>query len=224
LRRDQPVTPTFDLVEETTATETRRGENYGGRSREERASDRRDRILTSALHLYGTRDFEEITVADVCAGAKVSKRYFYEHFVDRADLVWELHRQQNGWLLRSIAEAAPRNATDLEGVIRPAALTLVTLLKANPERAQVIYINAPRMETRRRGVLREDAAFISGLLRRVTGEPANSLRHERLLLALVAGLSEVIINWLTHGMTGDVEELADDLTVLCLAVLNALQS
>jgi hypothetical protein len=57
----------------------------------------------------------------------------------------------------------------------------------------------------------------------VTGEPVNGRRHERLLLALVAGLSEVIINWLTHGMAGDVEDLADDLTVLCLAVLNALQ-
>lgn len=200
-------------------TETRRGENYGGRSREERASDRRDRILTSALHLFGTREFEDVTVADVCGRAKVSKRYFYEHFADRADLVWALHRQQNGWLLRGVAEAAPRNATSLGEVIRPIALRLVTMLQANPERAQVIYINAPRMETRRRGVLREDADFFAELLRRATGKPVTGLRYERLLLGLVAGLSEVIINWLGQGMVGDVEELADHITELCLAVL-----
>jgi len=212
---------TFDPVDERTVTEARRGENYGGRSRQERASDRRDRILVSALHLFGTRAYEDITVADVCSGAKVSKRYFYEHFVDRADLLWELHRQQNGWLLRGVAEAAPRNATSLEDVIRPAAGRLVGMLKANPERAQVIYLNVPRMETRRRGVLREDAQFFARMLRQATGRPITGLRIERLLLALVAGLSEMIIDWLTHGMKGETDELAEHITELCLAVLKA---
>jgi AcrR family transcriptional regulator len=201
---------------------TRRGENYGGRSRLERATDRRERILTSALHLFGTHDYDDVTVAEVCADARVSKRYFYEHFTDRPDLVRALHREQNMWLLKGVAAAAPEAPGSLDEMLRPAVRRLLEMLRANPERAQVIYINAPRMETRRRGVLREDAQFLAGLLRRIGGQPTDQLRHERMLLALVAGLSEVIIDWLSRGMTEDPATLADHLTDYCLAVLNSL--
>jgi AcrR family transcriptional regulator len=200
---------------------TRRGENYGGRSREERATDRRDRILTAALHLFGTRDYDDVTVADVCAGARVSKRYFYEHFEDRHDLVRALHRQQNRWLLKGVAAATPESPGSLGEMLRPAVHRLLEMLRANPERAQVVYINAPRMETRRRGVLREDAQFLGGLLGEVGGRPTDQLRYERMLLALVAGLSEVIIDWLSRDMTEDPGELADHLTDYALAVLNS---
>ncbi|MFI5890457.1 TetR/AcrR family transcriptional regulator [Actinoplanes sp. NPDC051513] len=211
-------------MDEHTALVTRRGENYGGRSREERATDRRDRILASALHLFGTHDYDDVTVAAVCTGVRVSKRYFYEHFVDREDLVRALHRQQNAWLLAGVSEAAPEAPGSLEEMLRPAVRRLLGMLQTNPERAQVIYINAPRMETRRRGVLREDAQFLAGMLRRAGGRPTTEIRYERLLLALVAGLSEVIIDWLSRGMTDDVDALADHLTDFCTAVLARLES
>ncbi|WP_433300460.1 TetR/AcrR family transcriptional regulator [Actinoplanes sp. CA-030573] len=209
-------------MDERTALVTRRGETYGGRSREERASDRRERILDSALHLFGTRHYDDVTVAEVCAGAKVSKRYFYEHFADRADLVRALHRQQNKWLLTGVAAATPESPTSLDEMLQPAVRRLLDMLRANPERAKVIYINAPRMETRRRGVLREDAQFLAHLLRRVGTHPTNELRYERMLLALVAGLSEVIIDWLSQGMVEDPGPLADHLTDYCTAVLQQL--
>jgi len=210
-----------DLVDERTAVAARRGENYGGRSRQERATDRRDRILASALHLFGTHDYDDVTVAEVCTGARVSKRYFYEHFNDREDLVRALHKEQNEWLLAGIVSATPETPGTLEEMLRPAVHQLLTLLRANPERAQVIYINAPRMETRRRGVLREDAQFLASLLRRVGAHPKDQTRYERMLLALVAGLSEVIIDWLSRGMTDDLDALASDLAVYCQAVLVA---
>jgi hypothetical protein len=75
------------------------------------------------------------------------------------------------------------------------------------------------METRRRGVLREDAAFLAALLRRVPRRPGDDLRRDRMLLAVVAGISEVIIEWLSRGMTEDPDVLADHLADFCLAVL-----
>jgi len=62
------------------------------------------------------------------------------------------------------------------------------------------------------------------MLRRVGGRPTTEIRYERLPLALVAGLSEVIIDWLTRGMTDDVDALADQLTDFCTAVLARLES
>jgi AcrR family transcriptional regulator len=200
---------------------SRRGENYGGRSRQERAGDRRARILTAAVHLFGTRDYDEVTVADVCAGAKVSKRYFYEHFADRESLLLVVHREQNNWLLAQVAGAVPRQAASAQEFLRPMMRTLVAKLLEDPERARVIYVNAPRMETRRRGVLREDAQRFAPLVNRFVGEPADRRRQERTLLALIAGISEVIIDWISRGMTEDPDALADHLTWIAGALLSA---
>jgi AcrR family transcriptional regulator len=200
---------------------SRRGENYGGQSRSERANDRRARIVAAAVHLFGTHDYDDVTVADVCADAKVSKRYFYEHFADRETLLLDVHREQNNWLLTQVAGAAPRNAANAEELLRPMMRTLIAKLVEDPDRARVIYVNAPRMETRRRGVLREDAQHFLPLIGRFTGHPTDRRRQERMLLALIAGISEVIIDWLSRGMTEDSEVLADHLTWIATSLLTA---
>jgi AcrR family transcriptional regulator len=199
----------------------RRGENYGGRSRQERATDRRARIVLAAVHLFGTRDYDDVTVADVCTGAKVSKRYFYEHFADRETLLLAVHREQNNWLLAQVAGAAPKHPANAEELLRPMMRTLIAKLIDDPERARVIYVNAPRMETRRRGVLREDAQHFLPLIGRFAGPPTDRRRQERTLLALIAGISEVIIDWLSRDMTEDPEVLADHLTWIAKSLLTA---
>jgi AcrR family transcriptional regulator len=208
-------------VEQRSAVTSPRGENYGGRSRSERANDRRTRIVAAAVHLFGTRDYDDVTVADVCAGAKVSKRYFYEHFADRETLLLDVHREKNTWLLTQVARAAPRNAADAEELLRPMMRTLIAKLVEDPDRARVIYVNAPRMETRRRGVLREDVQHFLPLVGRFTGHQVDTRRQERMLLALIAGISEVIIDWLSRDMTEDPDILADHLTWIATSLLAA---
>jgi AcrR family transcriptional regulator len=168
--------------------------------------------MAAAVHLFGTRDYEDVTVADVCAAAKVSKRYFYEHFADRETLLLVVHREQNRWLLAQVARAAPQQAGTAEELLRPMMRTLIAKLVEDPERARVIYVNAPRMETRRRGVLQEDAQHFAPLVNRFVGATADKRRLERTLLALIAGISEVIIDWISRDMTEDPDELADHLT------------
>ncbi len=196
-----------------------RGETYAGRSRQERTADRRSRITEAALELFASRSYDDVTVADVCAKAKVAKRYFYEHFADRADLLITVHRQQNDWLLAGVSAAAPARADDLDELLRPMMHVLVTMLFEHPRRARVIYINAPRMELRRRGLLRKDADVFGRLIRRAVGRQSDRLRFERVLLALVAGVSEVVIDWLNRGMTDSPDVLVDHLTQLAHSLL-----
>lgn len=201
------------------AAMVRRGDTYAGQTRREREANRRERIVASAVHLFAARDYDDVTVAEVCTQAKVSKRSFYDYFTDREDLLLAVHREQNDWLLSGIAEAAPKRPENLEQLLRPMMEALVRMLLENPERARVIYVNAPRMELRRRGLLRKDAALFGRLVRRAEGGPRDKLRHERLLLACVAGVTEVVIDWLFRGMTDDPEALVDHLTHLGVAIL-----
>lgn len=201
------------------AGERVRGETYGGQSRETRAADRRERLIQAGLELFAARTFDEVSVADVCARAKVSKRYFYEHFADRENLLLAVHRQQNDWLLDGVAAAAPEEPADLDALMRPMMRALVHLLADHPDSARVIYINAPRMELRRRGILRKDADVFGRLIHRTAPGPTDQLRHERVLLGLVAGVTEILIDWLEQDMADDPDVLADHLTEFALALL-----
>lgn len=203
-------------------TKTERGDTYAGMSREERVADRRERIVAAAVELFAVRDFDDVTVAEVCARAKVAKRYFYDHFADRAELLSGVHREQNEWLLAGIMAAAPQHPSSAEELFRPVMEALVGLLRENPERARVIYINAPRMELRRRGVLRKDAEVFGRLARRALGRQRDRLQFERVLLALVAGVSEVVIDWLYRGMTDPPDVLIDHLTGLASSLVTGL--
>ncbi|MER7277086.1 TetR/AcrR family transcriptional regulator [Dactylosporangium sp. NPDC000244] len=197
-----------------------RGETYGGQSREERAADRRERLVAAAVQLFAGRDYDDVTVADVCTLAKVSKRYFYDHFADRDALVLTLHREVNGWLLTEVAAAAPHRADGLYAALRPMLAALVRLLAEHPERARIVYINAPRMELRRRGVLREEAELFGRVLAPLAPKlRADTVRYERTVLALIAGISEVLIDWVWHDMRDPAEPLVDHLTGLCVALL-----
>ncbi|WP_426504902.1 TetR/AcrR family transcriptional regulator [Dactylosporangium sp. McL0621] len=197
-----------------------RGETYGGQSREERAADRRERLVAAAVALFAARDYDDVTVADVCTLARVSKRYFYDHFADREALVLALHREVNGWLLEHVAAAAPRDPDGLEAALRPMLAALVRLLAQHPDRARIVYINAPRMELRRRGVLREEAELFGRLLAPLAPRlRADPMRYQRTILALIAGVSEVLIDWVWHDMRDPAEPLVDHLTGLCASLL-----
>ncbi|MHA6757489.1 TetR/AcrR family transcriptional regulator [Streptacidiphilus sp. PAMC 29251] len=196
-----------------------RGETYAGQSRHEREAERRARITEAAVQLFAARDYDDVTVADVCVRAKLSKRYFYEVFSDRLELLLTVHRELNDWLLDGITAAAPKQPADLRQLLSAMMEALVRMLFEHPERARVIYINAPRMELRRRGLLRKDAELFGRLARRSLDKPRDRIRHDRMLLALTAGITEVVIDWLQRGMTDSPQELADHLTGLCLAIL-----
>ncbi|MFB6551251.1 TetR/AcrR family transcriptional regulator [Streptomyces sp. NPDC056405] len=146
------------MVEQARATRPR-GDTYGGLSREERAADRRARISQAALELFAARSYDDVTVAEVCARAKVAKRYFSDHFTDREDLLLSV-QDQNDWLLAEVSAAAPKKPENLDALLRPMMTALVTMLDEHPDSARVIYVNAPLMELRRRGVLRKDAELI----------------------------------------------------------------
>lgn len=176
--------------------------------------------MQAAFELFAERSYDDVTVADVCASAKVAKRYFYEHFTDRSALLVAVQKERNDWLLAGLEAAAPRQPTTLEVLLHPMMTALTTMLAADPQSARIIYLSAPQMELHRRDVIRADAtrfsAFITTALR---CQPRDPLRHHRAVVALAAGLTEVIIEWLDEDMPDDPRTLADHLTGISTALL-----
>jgi AcrR family transcriptional regulator len=162
-------------------------------------------------------------VADVCTLARVSKRYFYDFFTDREDLLVSVHREHHDWVMAGIGAAAPDSFDDLDHLLRPMMAALVRMLAENPERARVIYINAPRMERRRRGLLRKDADLFGRFVRTAVPRPRDHTYYDRAMLTLVAGVVEIMIDWVSRGMTDPPEPLVDHLTALAVSILDSLR-
>ena len=207
---------------EAQLTAVRRRDRYAGQSRTEREAGRRDRIVAAAVHLFATLDYDEVSVADVCTHAKVSKRYFYDYFVDRADLLAAVHKEQNDWLISVLTGIARPRPRDLEGMFRPVMAALVRVLREHPERARIIYVNAPRMELRRRGLPRAEAAVFGDLIRELIGAPRDEELFRRAVLTLVAGVTEVVLEWVNDDFADPPGPLAEHLTAITVAVLAAV--
>ncbi|ASF08182.1 putative TetR family transcriptional regulator [Nocardia brasiliensis NBRC 14402] len=56
------------------------GRVYRGRSADERASERRRRMLDAAVELFGERGYPGTSIGELCTAARVSYRSFYEEF------------------------------------------------------------------------------------------------------------------------------------------------
>ena len=50
-------------------------------------SKNRDRIIQSALNLFSQKDFDSVTIKDICADAQVANSTFYYHFKTKEELM-----------------------------------------------------------------------------------------------------------------------------------------
>ncbi|WP_233608322.1 TetR/AcrR family transcriptional regulator [Nocardia stercoris] len=70
-----------------TGESARSGRHYAGRTPEERAGRRRERLLAAALELYGTQGYRGTSIEQLCAGASISTRSFYEEMGSQENLL-----------------------------------------------------------------------------------------------------------------------------------------
>ena len=61
--------------------------NYRGISLDERRALRRERLIASAVDLYGERGYRDVTVRTICQRARLTERYFYEAFASNEDIL-----------------------------------------------------------------------------------------------------------------------------------------
>jgi AcrR family transcriptional regulator len=60
---------------------------------EERQGERRDRLRAAGLQLFGTVGYATTTIADICVEAGLNRRYFYEAYRTREDLLRDVYDQ-----------------------------------------------------------------------------------------------------------------------------------
>jgi AcrR family transcriptional regulator len=178
---------------------------YGGVSAEDRRAERRRRLLDAGLDLFGTKGIAATTIADVCARAGLTKRYFYESFATIDELAGAVFGDVTARLVEQIAPAIASGA----GVDPQPALTVyLRAVLGDPRLARLLGT-----ESRTPALAERQAAFGSRAVNLWfatapgADDPAQRLRAH----AFAGALAEVALAWAEGELDLSVDQVVDEL-------------
>ncbi|NNM96787.1 MAG: TetR family transcriptional regulator [Candidatus Dormibacteraeota bacterium] len=142
--------------------------------------DARGRLERAAIALYSERGFENTTVAEIAARARLTERTFFRHFADKREvLFWGASALQE--LLVSAVADAPDSAAPLDAVttaLEAAGAVLEERGEYSRQRQLIIAANADLRERELIKLASLAAALAAALRQRGVPGPAASLTAE----------------------------------------------
>lgn len=189
---------------------------------EQRDSQRRARLVDTAIELMGTRGAAETTVTAVCAESGVTSRYFYGHFAGRDALLRAVSDQLNTVLRDAIVGAIPQTASTPDTLTRAPIGALVELIQHDRRLAQILFIESGT-EPILRQLRSETMANLADLMFTQAREHLDisnaAVEVTQLATTLgVGGIFEVLRRWLDGEFVYDTERLVEH----CAGFLDSL--
>lgn len=160
-----------------------------------RRREQRRQLLVAATWVFSTVGYARANVEAVIQRAGMSRRTFYEHFVDLEDALARVHEASGRFAVRHVEEQLALHADPmrrLENGVR----SLLELVSQNAGLARVLFweIRAagPRFETRQQKLRDQFAALLHGVL--AEAHQSGLVRRapdDISVLAVVAGIEAV---------------------------------
>jgi AcrR family transcriptional regulator len=196
------------------------GRVYGGRSEHERRADRRSRLITAGLELFGTEGWAGATIERLCAVAGVATRSFYEEFSSREALLRAVYEDVMGGVVTAVLPRVAETEGTPQERIRIGLAGYVGYLTEDPRRARVAH-----REVRVAGVLEQDRhAMILRFADIIATETklAKGAQGRILGLALAGSVTEVLVDWVAQPEPRpDTGPIVDTLVQLFVAAVTS---
>ncbi|KRA38302.1 MULTISPECIES: TetR/AcrR family transcriptional regulator [unclassified Nocardioides] len=183
---------------------------YRGVSAQDRAAERRVRLLEATLSVWADRE-TRTTMTAVCSAAGLSERYFYESFTGLDEAQRAVLEDVATEIETTALAAAAAAADDEPGQrIRAAVAAFVDLLLADPRKGRVAIIEAgamPALRSRRTELLRHFAHLAADQAHEMHGQRR---REDELAgLLFIGGVAEVVTAWLDGTLDASADELVE---------------
>jgi AcrR family transcriptional regulator len=181
-------------------------------------------MLGAMADAVATKGYAGTTVADVVAGAGVSRKTFYEHFRDKEECFLAAFDAGVDLLLAAIVAAAPAEGDDTWiGLMRARARAYLDTLASQPAFARTFLIEVlaagPRALERRAEVLRRFANLFRDLHEEARRQfPRLAPVPEPMYVAAVGAINELVSDFAREGRTDRLPELEDTLLYLQVAL------
>lgn len=185
------------------------------------AVDHRERLLLAMTAALTESEYHDVTIADIVAHARTSKRTFYEHFASKQDCFMELVRMTNEFRRDAIVGAVDR-AAPWQVQVWQAIQALFGAVHEEPT-AFLHSLRALRsLGEEGHALVREDMSAFVDVLRSLADTP--ELRaagitppSREAAVVLVGGLRELIALTLEEGR--DPADLIETATAVAIDVL-----
>lgn len=176
--------------------------SYGGRTAEERAAERRERLLRATAAVLDQRGASGTTMTAVCGAAGLTERYFYESFASLEEALVATLDDAADRILALVTEVVAETPGTAGERVQAAAEALVGLVVAEPVLVRVAVVHAsgtPVLRERREALVAGYAEVVAAEAGQLYGErawpPHRARAHARVL---VAGLADLVAAW-TEG-------------------------
>jgi AcrR family transcriptional regulator len=207
------------------------GRRIRGLEPEERRQERRRQLLDSAFQLFATQGYARTSIEQICQGAYVGFKGFYDEFATKEALFLALYGELVDRVSQSMIDTA--RGTDLSSAgVRLLLDTFVRAVLDDRRVAQVLFVEAaglsPAVEATRRATYRTFAEFLfsvwatSGPVRDTM--PPEGFDDHRIPLGMVGAIVELMVDWLVDSSDDKIKALVDDLEVYCRVMLAGLSA
>ena len=208
---------------------------YGGKTSEERQSERYQALLDAAFDIVGGEGYAAATVRAICKRASLSERYFYESFDSRETILNALYdtivHEGRTRVLDAISavtvddlEAAKRSPGSIHPIILAGTRAYSEFFTEKPYRANVVVIDATSVPANRDGLSVGSSYSFSDLI----SELLSSLLGYEHPLAKVCGIgmvgyfSRVLSWWFIEGHEQDAQYLAESTAIVFQGMLDRM--
>jgi AcrR family transcriptional regulator len=182
-----------------------------GLSRDEVERSQRSRLLRALVDVVAEKGYVATTVADIIAGAKVSRTTFYQQFKDKEDCYLQAYRRGADAQFRKVV-AAVESATDpLEGLRRNLRAYLGALVDY-PACARAFLLEVAAAGPRALAIKDETEQRYVDLLRRLHGRfrersPKLPEPPVEVFRAAVAAVDDMVVRRTREGRVAELAEL-----------------
>lgn len=182
------------------------------------AATQRERLLLGMAETVARRGYAATPVAEVLKAAGVSRRTFYEQFVDKEDCFLAAYDATVAVCTQRTIAAYRAGATWEDGIAL-ACDALLRTLAAEPALAHLCVVDVlaagPRAVARRVATLRRLARFVEQTRGRAAAEARPSGRVGQ---AIVGGVHELVYSQIVRGRAAHLPELSEELLQCAFAL------
>jgi AcrR family transcriptional regulator len=163
----------------------------------DRAAKHRLRLLEGMTAAVAQKGYAAVTIADVVAGAGVSKRTFYEHFASKEDCLLACYGEATAMMKAAVRQQLSQPSARGRATTSAVLDTYLGFLDRAPEMATTLLIEVQRAGAEgRRTYRRNNLEFARLILESVAASPdgAPELFDLDQAMALVGGVNALVLS------------------------------
>lgn len=187
----------------------------------------RDRLMNGFASAIAEKGYIETTIADIVRHARVSKRTFYQHFVDKKDCLLYCYYETSLNTLTGVQAAVDHArdlSDDLQQHIQHGITAFLTYMRAQPRYMQILMSEVLLVDQNGIQLRRDVMNRFSHLLQSVVmGLPFSEIQFDRqpplIATAMVGAINELVLVAFEHNQAEMFDLIQDTMQLMLSSLL-----